>query len=389
MTTTESTTTCAACLEPIPPTNPQISDVRFGDEVFCTDECVDIYEAATDPDIIDSDLDGRGQISEPVTLVDNAAEIIDAAEASAPPPAVYVEEPPAPLGQFPVADEWRGLCQMANIMAYSNLVPDALRRRPEDVLLVLLTGRSLGIDPTTALAQCYVVDGKVTIAPKLRLALLHQSGKGRVVPHEVGQTFVVGKVLTPSGEVIETRTLNMDEVPPSLTRKKNWSDYPSRMLWWRLAGWLLDDHFPEIGLGIYSPDELGAITDDEGVPISPTNVAMPDGYGGQQSEPEVDPLEVERRKLASAVVAFTTESPAHADALRAQWASLGLPKTKDMESGEEIEMGLEAVELARAAVEAAAVHDERPFTVGADSARIAAATDHADADYDEPGLGNY
>ena len=55
--------------------------------------------------------------------------------------------------------------------------------------------------------------------------------------------------------------------------------YPARMLWWRCSGYVADDVFPEAGLGLYSPEELGAVVDDEGRPIDVAHVELPPGYG--------------------------------------------------------------------------------------------------------------
>jgi hypothetical protein len=55
--------------------------------------------------------------------------------------------------------------------------------------------------------------------------------------------------------------------------------YPQRMMWWRAAGWCQSDYFPEAGVGLYSPEELGAVVDPEtGRPVDPASVALPDGY---------------------------------------------------------------------------------------------------------------
>lgn len=172
---------------------------------------------------------------------------------------------------FPHNDEWERLCVMAATLANASLVPRPLQGRPADVLLILLTARSLGIDPTAAIRLCHVIDGKVTVAPKMRLALLNLTGKGRIVPTAVSATSVTAAVYR-GDQLVETRTLDMTEVPADLRRKNNWRDYPQRMLWWRISGWLLDDHFPEVGSGLYSPDELGAVTDADGEPITVESV---------------------------------------------------------------------------------------------------------------------
>lgn len=45
------------------------------------------------------------------------------------------------------------------------------------------------------------------------------------------------------------------------------------------AGFAAQDYFPEAGLGLYSPEALGAVVGPDGRPIDPTQVELPDGYG--------------------------------------------------------------------------------------------------------------
>lgn len=228
---------------------------------------------------------------------------------------IAVTEPATiePVSQFPDGHEWQQLCTMAVTLAGSSLVPTAVRNKPADVLLILLTARSLGIDPTAGFRLIHVIEGKPTVAPKLRLALLNQTGRGRIVPRATSATSVTAAVFY-GNQLVEERTLDITEVPADLLRKKNWKDYPARMLYWRLAGWLLDDHFPEVGLGVYSPDELGAVTDEDGNPITVETV------GSALETPQAEAPQPERRMI----------SPDLAEALQANLNRLKPPD--DVES---------------------------------------------------------
>jgi hypothetical protein len=86
------------------------------------------------------------------------------------------------LTLFPGAEEVVAMAAQAKMMAASGLVPNALKGKPADVLLVLMTGRDLGIPPTTAIRECYVIEGNVTVSPQIRLARIRQLGLGRVLP---------------------------------------------------------------------------------------------------------------------------------------------------------------------------------------------------------------
>ena len=231
-------------------------------------------------------------VSDAYRAMENVVEIVVPAEAE-------VE----PLGTYPAQSEWESLCQMAAVLAGSALVPSALRKKPQDILLVLLTGRDLGIATTTALQQCHVIDGKITVAPKLRLSMLNHAGTGAIRPVQRTATECIIVVERPIGTVVEEMSISMDDVPASLVKKQNWKEYPQRMLWWRLAGWALDDHFPELGLGLYSPDELGSITDSDGVPISPGSVELPIGYEDYTQRPNRGPEPTRGPEPAPALLA--------------------------------------------------------------------------------------
>lgn len=59
---------------------------------------------------------------------------------------------------------------------------------------------------------------------------------------------------------------------------QGYRSYPQRMMWWRSSGWAQSDYFPEAGVGLYSPEELGAMVDAEGRAIDPAAVELPEGY---------------------------------------------------------------------------------------------------------------
>lgn len=211
------------------------------------------------------------------------------------------------MGLVPVQDELRGIAAMAVTLATSGLVPKALQGKPANVLAVLLTGRELGVAPMTAIRTFHVINGTVTIAPKVRAAMVRQQGLGKLWPHQAPwfdddgiehlcrcgsragmndgdiATWHAERADQPGVVFSSTYTLSMaqqvtfDEwigdgnnrrkIEKKLADKDNWKNYPERMLSWRSLGYLLDDAFPEVGTGLYAPDEIGAVTDEDGVPL--------------------------------------------------------------------------------------------------------------------------
>lgn len=217
------------------------------------------------------------------------------------------------MSLVPVRDELKGLTELAVTLAIAENTPRDLKGRPAAVLAVFLTGRELGIPPMTALRNLHVIDGKVTVNPKVRAAMVRREGLGKLWPHQGPREVTclgVGRVdhdedctmCAGSDRVIRLCECGSDNgdnnadactwhakraddehvlysatytfamaTNAKLAGKDNWKNYPDRMLSWRALGYLLDDAFPEIGTGLYSPDELGAITDEEGEPIIDVN----------------------------------------------------------------------------------------------------------------------
>ncbi len=178
---------------------------------------------------------------------------------------------PEAVPAFPGYQEMQGMAAMAVTLSAAAAVPGAMRGKPNDVFLVLLTGRELGIPPTTAIRECHVIDGKVTISPKVKLAMVRQSGLGRVWPdasNDAEKATWHAERADQRGTTFSS-TFTMDDArrtsgKNALVGKDNWKNYPQRMLSWRALGYLLDDVFSEVGTGLYSPDELGAMTDEDG-----------------------------------------------------------------------------------------------------------------------------
>lgn len=224
----------------------------------------------------------------------------------------------APRGVVPTADELRTLASLAVAISGANVgVPRALQGHPNDVLAVFLAARDLGMALTTALREFHIIEGKVTLSPKVRLAATREIGKNigwRIWPDKTnsrekavwygqrpeypGETFaseftwadaqeaeLASWDCTPTVHTAECRKKypwsNGKQNKPDGICKDNWRKYPARMLSWRAAGYLEDDLFGEVGTGLYSPDELGAITDEDGRPvINVSEVAAPEGMGG-------------------------------------------------------------------------------------------------------------
>lgn len=259
-------------------------------------------------------------------VVDELAvpDLVDQPETSM---AVEVHRPAAMIpGQsipiIPQHAEMQGLAAMAVTLAAAEAVPAALRNKPNDVFQILLTARDLGIAVTTGIRELHVIDGKVTVSPKLKLAMVNERGRVegwavwpdpandavRAVWHATRRDRP-GVAFSYEFTMAEAKNAGTGKGTGKLAEKDNWKNYPKRMLSWRALGYLLDDTFPEVGTGLYSPDEMGAMTDEEGhvIDVASTEALpgtkAPRGHGpqppaeGDQLWSEIDLAEFEALHL--------------------------------------------------------------------------------------------
>lgn len=117
--------------------------------------------------------------------------------------------------------------------------------------------------------------------------------------------------------------------------------YPKRMMWWRAAAWCQSDYFPEAGVGLYTPEELGAMVDEEGRAIDPASVQVPEGYEPKPppppppsedllaDAPDDDQLAADRRDLRARLdaIAVLPEAKAALSELWQQRNDDDTPKT--------------------------------------------------------------
>jgi hypothetical protein len=200
-----------------------------------------------------------------------------------------------PRPQLPNAAIWAHLATMAEPLARSNLVKPALRGKPNDVLMVLLTGYDLGITATQALSKVHIIEGQPSASPELILGLIRREGhrawpggpdhSGIVQESEDVRTLeaVVHAVRRDDPERVITSRYNIAQAEQAgLVKVENgklrarsrdgkalpWENYPEDLLWARAVSRLGRRNFSDVLLGLsYVPEELGFI-DVQSTPVT-------------------------------------------------------------------------------------------------------------------------
>lgn len=259
-------------------------------------------------------------------------------------PGVEAVTMPPGVAITPEVSELTRMAQLAVTFAHAQLVPDALRDRPADVLLVMMQARSLGFDFVTGFRELFVIDGKVSMSTKSKLALARQRGM-RVWPDPGND----GQSATWHGVrdgITYSSTFDMDDAAAvevrehgkniTLDQKSTYRQYPKNMLSWRACGYLLDQMCSEIATGIYSPDELGAVTDEHGevIEISEVEPLVESEKDAKKRERatagEARASEDEINEIADRIARLPEELRAE---LRDVWVQAEIPSLKGLPSG--------------------------------------------------------
>ncbi|MBV6429772.1 MAG: hypothetical protein KIPDCIKN_04347 [Haliscomenobacter sp.] len=164
----------------------------------------------------------------------------------------------------------------------------------------MLAGRELGLPPMAALVEVECYDGKLAMGAKGKVAVVRGRRLGDINLVELnGQRAVVkfrrAEWATERWE--EFAYTWQDAETAGLTRKDNWRKNPRSMLGQRAQSHVCQLYFQDVFAGVpYSPDELGAETDEDGrvalqAAINPSfTKSIPGIVPKDAEEPKVAPL---------------------------------------------------------------------------------------------------
>ena len=193
--------------------------------------------------------------------------------------------------------------QYARALAESGLLPASYRKNPANVLWAMEYGDMLGLAPMATMTGVHVIEGKPTASAGLISALVRQAGhKLRVDGDNKSATCVITRSDDPKPFSV-TWTLKKDGSNPSaeeakLLSKPVWQQYPASMLKSRAITQCARDACEEVLFGLhYTPEEMGANVDEDGVVVDDPPQQLAERSGGT---PDDDPWYVRPESSASA-----------------------------------------------------------------------------------------
>jgi len=145
----------------------------------------------------------------------------------------------------------------ARAVAVSSLLPNDYRNKPENVLIAMGLGQSMGLSPTESLYRISVIQGKPTANAELIAASVRKAGhRLRVTGDDTTCTATVIRHDDPDHEFTVTRDTAWAKAM-GLASKDNYKKQPGTMLQWRAITAVARLACSEALYGVvYTPDEM-------------------------------------------------------------------------------------------------------------------------------------
>lgn len=185
------------------------------------------------------------------------------------PQAIAVREPEV---MAPAPSEWERQLDPRSLKDARNLALDMFQSRmfsaygtPQGVLSTVMVGRELGLPAMASLRSIYVVEGRHTLSSALMVALVLKSGLAEYFrPVDITDKAVTFETLRkgPNHQPFKlTHTIEMAVVAGLVKPNSNWTKVPVDMLVARCQARLARLVYPDLLVGMYSPEELEELRD--------------------------------------------------------------------------------------------------------------------------------
>lgn len=191
---------------------------------------------------------------------------------------------------LPTAEDIRVIEYLGKTYIESGLAPAGVKNW-QAAVIAIQAGRELGIPPTVAIREIYVVKGRPSCSSQLMMALVRAAygpSAMRVKSNTATECTVEYRI--PGWDGTSSVTFTIDDARKAgLLSNDTWSKYPRAMLRNRAISEAARSAFPDAILGMYTPEEMGAPVDEEGR-IVVTGTVIDHETGEVLEAPETDPM---------------------------------------------------------------------------------------------------
>lgn len=152
-----------------------------------------------------------------------------------------------------------GAMQLARWLSMSTFLPDKLRGKEGDIFAIMLAGAELGLPPMATLRGVYIVNGKPALEAKTKAAICLERGAAKYFRKIEDTPQAVTWETLRAGDAaprVSRYTIVEAKAAGLLNKDGPWQSYPQRMLGHRALGWLCDDAYPDIVLGVSTKEDF-------------------------------------------------------------------------------------------------------------------------------------
>jgi len=150
------------------------------------------------------------------------------------------------------------MIDIAERLAKSSLLPEALRGKVPEVLMQIMAGQELGLYSMASLRSFNIIAGKPVMGADAMVAVVLGSGKAeyfRRVGEGTDRSVTYATKRRGQEEQRCTWTIEMAKAA-ALHQKDNWRTFPRAMLASRAKSELARDVYPDVLAGCYTTDEV-------------------------------------------------------------------------------------------------------------------------------------
>lgn len=160
------------------------------------------------------------------------------------------------------SENWITMKEQAAVMLKSGFLPSAIRTA-EQCIAIAMTGKELGIGFMESLRSINVIQGKPTVSPQLMLALANRTGELKDIKINPSDDKCEITVVR-EGRQPYTNEFGIKEAQElGLMERDNYKKQKKIMFQWRALAANLRVTFPDVLLGLYTPEEMESIKTEE------------------------------------------------------------------------------------------------------------------------------
>jgi len=183
--------------------------------------------------------------------------------------AIVTQQRPSALAATGPLTDWEVMRSQADELLKSGFLPKSIRT-PEQAIAIMQTGKELGLGPMQSLRGIHVIDGKPAMSADLIAGLALARVPGSTLRVAESTNTICRVEAARAGQELTPFSFSMEDARNAgLTGKDVWRKYPRAMLRARCLTEACRAVFPDVVMGLYSPEELEDSSPGQVVDVQP------------------------------------------------------------------------------------------------------------------------